>query len=171
LKTIVIMPVTVENNVWKHIHRRTGEERTMNYIESQLYAKQKGLCFPCGRPTHRDHLFGTLRVPLDDEDVYNGICIGCHPSMVPDWVYETWKRAQDKPTRPEQPIEVEEEPEPEPVVEPEPEPEPEPYEPEPEPYEPEPEPVPEPYVPEPEAEPVLVEDDGPKMDWRKAWIK
>lgn len=107
---------------------------------------------------------GTLRIPLDNEDVYSGICIECHPNQVPDYVLEAWRKSHGIGERPEQPIDIPVEPESEPVIE---EPEPE-SESEPEPVVEEPEPEPEPVVEEPETEPIV---QGPMTDWRKAWVR
>ena len=122
---------------------------------------------------------GCLRKAVTDDNVYEGICIGCHPNQVPPYVVEDWKHRNPQSSN-EQVEEIlvdddeeEEEPEPESVPEQPQEVPAEKYEPEPEP-EYEEEIVEEIVEVEEEKEPETVEEGEPDPevsmnDWRSNW--
>ena len=52
-------------------------------------AKRKGVCVRCGTKTHTGNIL--RRIPLNNNDVYQGVCIRCNPDSVPANVYSEWR--------------------------------------------------------------------------------
>lgn len=71
--------------------------RLLSEEERKKIAKTRGLCYPCGRPTHDKRRFMMTNSPKTNEDVFEGICIKCHPDKVPKHVFEEWDK-RNKPS-------------------------------------------------------------------------
>lgn len=76
--------------------------RLLTDDERMKQAKQRGLCYPCGRPTHAKRRF-MANVAITNDDVFNGTCIKCHPDKVPKHVLEEWEQ-RNKPTTVKHPV-------------------------------------------------------------------
>lgn len=76
------------NNAFKVESKESGIPRfspsgaVLTEDERRQIATRRGLCYPCGRKTHKIRPFGKTKA-LNNEDVCNGICLVCYPEMRP----------------------------------------------------------------------------------------